>query len=335
MKKLFLILAGFTLLLASCKKENIEKSALNVQHYSDNRVSSLIKKFKASANSEFKSDEVINVDSAIWYINTSINYSYSQLTLETEYFITDSCTVILPVCDSMTTLQTAYEVYEEVVDSLRLFYSNIASDDKALYFTEINHKNSVNDQMEIEVIATYSYAGPTPVTCTFPNTDSYCFWYYWEYHPICAGNTLSTEVTDAANETMKRIMRCKGVPGPGYYYEPGSSIYIDNPLDYPINTGIGTPISNHRYSHLYWNCAGYPNFSGCIPPSDLNFYLSQTQNLIYKDVTNGGIRPIDQQLVRINLEGKTGSYQGYLVYKHVALVEYGYLRYNPDPKDEL
>ena len=182
-------------------------------------------------------------------------------------------------------------------------------------------------ELVCKITATFAYGLPMVPVCTFGNADSYCFWYYWQNRAICEGNTSSTELTDAAEEMQKLIMRCRPVPGGNYWTENETHALILFPENYPNQPGA--PKSNHRYAHLYWNSSEYPDFNGCIPPDDLNFYLEKTTDLINTETTQGGLRPSGYSFLSIDMWGKI-EIDDYTIYKHQADVKYGIIHINPN-----
>ena len=100
---------------------------------------------------------------------------------------------------------------------------------------------------------------------------------------------------------------------------------------HPIDPNVDP--HNYGYSYLYWNSSQYPGFDGCISPQYLNFYLTKTKEYIYNDENNGGIRPVGNGLIDIDLWGMEGiDYGNNTLYFHQARVYYGILRLRPDPR---
>ena len=99
---------------------------------------------------------------------------------------------------------------------------------------------------------------------------------------------------------------------------------------HPIDPNVDP--HNYGYSYLYWNSSQYPGFDGCISPQYLNFYLTKIKEYIYNDENNGGLRPVGNGLIDIDLWGMDGQKNGSILYFHQARVDYGILRLRPDPR---
>lgn len=324
------------LFITSCSKEQSSFTKDQISE-SDQKLSSLVKEFKARGESGLKSGTEMDIETAVWYLGVTANYTYGDASRETERTWTDTFFITLPVSNGKVSESDVYNKYEALIENLRSLYQAKNEENKQLIAVEVITHSLEAENLVCKVTAIFAFDGPTPVTCTFNDIDSYCYSYYWQYHPICDGpNIGSIEVTDAAEETQKRIMRCKGVPMGNYYYSHEETIPIPDPTIFPVNPNIGTPRSNYRYAKLYWNSTEYSGFDGCIPPADLNFYLTKTKELIYNHSENGGICPPNKSLISIDMWGRQKyDEQNFLIYEHNANVTYGILHVSPDPKENL
>ena len=221
-----------------------------------------------------------------------------------------------------------------MIENLRTFYAAKSEENKQFLTVSLEPVSMDDDNLLCKARAVFTYSPiPGGSLCNFDNSTSYSFWYNWQFNATC--DITSPLITDAAEEIQKRIMRCKGVLPSNYYYEPTVSIPLDDPLQFPIPFGTGTP-HNNGYSYLYWNSSQYTGFSGCISPEYLNFYLTKTKELINNDIDNYGIRPVGNALIDIDMWGNMGNDPyGFLLYFHQARVNYGILRLRPDPSDVL
>ena len=78
---LAIILSG--ILIVSCKKEQstIEQNEIPAN---DLRLANMIKSFRAKGESGLKSTSEMSIDSAIWYIGATANFTYGDASHETE-----------------------------------------------------------------------------------------------------------------------------------------------------------------------------------------------------------------------------------------------------------
>lgn len=320
--------------MTSCKKEQQTNSTKDIPA-KDLKLATMLNNFKERGKSHLKSTAEMSIDSAIWYIGATANYTFGDPSHETDRTWTDSIFITLPVTNGKISEGEVFNKYENVIDSLRTKYHAKNEENKQLLAVAIETHSMSATSLVCKVTGIFAYGWlPNNIPCTFNDIDSYCFWYLWQNHAICGGpNTASTAVTDAAEETQKRIMWCKGVPAGNYWYDPIVTVTINDPSLYPVISGSAK--SNYRYAKLYWNNSQYPNFNGCIPPDDLNFYLTKTKDLINTETTQGGLRPPGYSLIDIDMWGESHFSYGFTIYQHQANVRYGVLHVSINPPESL
>jgi hypothetical protein len=332
---LFLALVIVAGVFNGCKKDQ-DKTDQAPTGLKDNEVAEKIRNFKIQGTSGFKNAEEVDIEEALWYITTTANYTYSDLTAENEKTWVDTCLINISLTNSKVSLTEVYAKYELMVENLRSFYAAKSEENKQFLSVSLQPVSMDDNNLVCKASAVFTYSPiPGGSLCNFNSTDHWSFWWFYQ-GGICDGPNSGTNLeSDAAEEIQKRIMRCKGALPSNYYYEPTVTISLNDPLQFPIPFGTGTP-HNNGYCYLYWNSSQYLNFEGCLSPYYLNFYLTKTKELIYQDVNNGGIRPVGEALIDINLWGNIDNDpNGYLIYFHQANVNYGILRLRPDPRDIL
>lgn len=332
---LFLALAIVGGVFNGCKKEQ-DKTDQAPTGLKDNEVADKIRNFKNQGNSGFKSGEEVDIEEALWYITTTANYTYSDLTAENEKTWTDEFFINISLTNTKVSLTEVYAKYELLIENLRTSYAARSEENKQFLTVSLEPVSMDNDNLICKASAVFTYS-PVQIAniCNFNSIDYWSFWWL-NQGGICDGPNFGTNLeSDAAEEIQKRIMRCKGVLPSNYYYEPASIKYIFDPTEHLYPIGSGTP-NNYGYSYFYWNSSEYPGFDGCISPNYLNLYLYRIQEYIYTDVDNNGFRPVGEALINIDLWGKDGlNPNGYQLYYHQARVNYGFVRQRPDPRDTL
>lgn len=322
------------IIFTSCKKDLVSDAEKQIPS-NDLKLASMIKGFKARGESHLKSATEMSVDSAIWYIGATANFTYGDASRETERTWLDTIFVTLPITTGKITEGDVYNKYQEVINSLSEKYQARNEENKQLIAATISTQSVSSSDVVCRIIAIFAYGLPTNIPCSFNNIDHWSFWKYWQNGGICDGpNGGLHPESDAAIETQKRIMNCRAVPAGNYWYEPlpnnQGTITINDPTQYPIDNSVAP--SNNRYAHLYWNSSALhnPDENGCINPGDLNFYLSKTKELIYNDTDHNGIRPVGSSFISISMWGFILiTPQNNTVYMHRAVVNYGILHVSP------
>jgi hypothetical protein len=331
---LFLALAIVAGVFNACKKDQ-DKTDQVPTGLKDNEVAEKIRNFKNQGTSGFKSSEEVDIEEALWYITTTANYTYSDLTAENEKTWTDEFIINISLSNTKVSLTEVYAKYELLIENLRTFYAAKSEENKQFLTVSLEPISLDDNNLICKASAVFTYA-PVPVAniCNFNSIDHWSFWWL-NQGGICGGPNSGTNLeSDAAEEIQKRIMRCKGYLPSNYYYEPASIKYILDPTEHLYPIGSGTP-NNYGYSYFYWNSSEFPGFDGCISPNYLNLYLDRIQEYIYTDVDNNGFRPVGEALINIDLWGDIKFELNNTIYQHNARVNYGILRLRPDPRDIL
>jgi hypothetical protein len=330
---LSIILSG--ILIVSCKKEQspIDQNEIPAN---DLRLANMIKSFRAKGESGLKSTSEMSIDSAIWYISATANYTYGDPSYETERTWSESIFITLPVTNGKITEAEVYDKYEQIIDSLRLIYQKITDSNKQLIAVSVQAHDLNENSLECKVTGIFSSGQPIGVQCSFNDIDYWSFSKYWGNGGICGGINQGTHPeSDAAKEIQKRIKYCTPVPAGNHWYESPYNEVIDDPSLYPIIPNSDK--TNFHYAYMYWNSSQYhnPDIEGCLSPSDLNFYLTKTKEWINSYTTVGGLRQPGYNYIDIEIEGEEKFVGGYTIYKHKAKVYYGILHFGVNPPEEL
>jgi len=335
---LAIILTG--ILSVSCKKEQSPNDQNEIPA-NDIRLANMIKNFKAKGESGLKTTAEMTIDSAIWYIGATTNFTYGDGSRETEKTWTDSIFISLPVSNGKISESEVFSKYQIVIDSLSSIYQAKIEENKQLLAITIQTHSLSTSALVCKVTGVFAYGYPV-VPITFNSIDSWSFCKDYNNGGICDGSNYGTHPeSDAAIETQKRIMYSKAVPAGNYWYEPLPNnegiIKIEDPTQYPIPTVPQAPPNNYHYAYLYWNSSQFhnPDINGCIPPVDLNFYLVKTKELIYNDTQHNGIRPVGSSFINITMWGDLIEMSQYQIYTHKAVVNYGILHVSPFPYIDL
>ncbi len=276
------------------------------------------------------------VDSAIWYLSVTANYTYGSASYETERISKDVTSITLPVTNNKVLLSTVYSKYEEMIDSIRGYYRDIPSTEKQLISVTIETDTVLQDAIVLAVTSTVG-TGIIQHLCDFNDVDS---WIWWNTGGggICAGPNYGQGIgSDAAEQMQNKIMICKSVPFGNYWYEMLPSHHVDA-WDYP-NPNWGGPIYNYYRYRMFWSSSQFANHHGCLSPDELNFYLSGTKWIIYTAESQGGERPDEASFVSVDVAGNQNYYGSYPNYYtadyHEMDIDYGILHVSPNPPIDL
>ncbi len=156
------MIAGTLIIMFSCTKENNEsvkqtspaESNLSQQ---DIKVNNLIKTFKEKvlyykANPGLKDGETVPVDSALWYLEATINYSHAFPNEYYSDFDIDTSYLTVPVNgDGTVDMATLTQKYEEMKTNVAADYHNSQFTEKGLKYVDLEEYSSTVNELTLEV----------------------------------------------------------------------------------------------------------------------------------------------------------------------------------------
>lgn len=257
----------------SCKKNNnLQKSVTNKELSADDiKVLRLVDKFKKDLKSELKDGEEMGIDSAIWYLETTLNVTYARSDSTTPTYYTDTILVTIPISENQTILKSDVDnAYSVLVDSLRNHYLKLNFNEKSILLVDLDifAQNSQNLTVRMMSIMGTNEYHPFP---TFQDLDN---WIWGRHEGKCDGTNLGLDAADMlkqyANQFPKYPMNCyTGI-------ETTSWIYPGDPL-----TGTGNNPYGFANTLLFKVEVPYPNPNPeiCLTYDMMNYYLACLKTL--------------------------------------------------------
>lgn len=322
LKQLCLLSAVLVFVLSSCKKEaDLKVQQLSTLSDRDARIGRLVSEFKVRMSSELKSSDSLSVDSTLWYIEITANYTYGNATVKNESVSVDSSFHSVPVNNGMISMEDINTTYADIIDAVRSHYYSVQSSEKHLLAVIVKQEELTSGELTVKVLSTV-VSGPYTGNFTFQPWEN---WMYGMGLGMCDG---SFQGRDAASEIARRIMLRKAVPTGYYYYEPypNNPVYISADY-YPVPN---VPASNICSHYMWWEDSNLPDFHLCIPSNELNFYLTGTEHVIYNiELPAGGYSFMNILYLEGSLILNTTRWV------HYGEVNYGILHISNDPPEDL
>lgn len=326
-KTLIIILFTFSVTLYSCKKEKesgSENKTPTETVLSDNQNIAGIMAFRDMVNSGYlKTGEAISIEEAVEYLEGALNLDYGCASYEFEIAHRTSFDLEIELnAEGKIDLTEAIARYEEALDETKAFYGTVSALQKQLIGVDVNLKETLAQKI---IVTCKPTVGTPPISImNFGTTD----WWEWGFgNGKCGGYENPIYIgRDAAGEIEKKIHARKGVPGAGYVYLDFWSPVFDIMADEYPNPNDLTPGDNVRDYLMYGNYDNLPNFNTCISNSDMNFYLTGTENVINQNKPTGTV------LYDVEVTGDlTITYPAF--YLHRMMPTYATLYYSgEDPK---
>jgi len=286
----------------SCGKQDtgnpskLETPALSDQ---DVKINNLIKSFRAKmdylrVNPEYKSGEVVEVDSAIWYLEATINYShtfpndyYGQMKIDTTY---------LPLVlnsDGMADLEEVAQRYDEMKEQVRDFYYASGFEEKGLISVDLVLEPLKSDEVTLKVITvTGEKTNSTPppgfvVDGPFVEGDD---WWYGEFHGKCDTPSI---LDDAANQLMLAMNNYIPEPNGNYYFTNQFQVTRKGGDENIRRSGDPEPPDNIYDYYLFSASEAVGTVDDdvlCLEYTEMNYYFLYLKYLLFT------ILPVELQL---------------------------------------
>jgi hypothetical protein len=326
--------------MAGCNKEQPtdQKNTIQVSAQSKN-IGALLTSFKVRMNSQLKTTDSIPADSVEWYLGATINYTYGDATAKGPNQLIDSCFVSLQISGSYVQFDDFRDLYNSILDSIREPFYSINDNDKHLLATMVTTTRITSSQINYKITSIFQSGNFGGATIQFGPNE---YWKWWNGGTnnggYCDGLYQGTHLeSDAAIEIQQKMFYRKGVPS-GYFcfIPPFETVWIFAE-DYP-NPNYSGPENYYKY-YMFWNSNLYSQFHDCLNPTEMNFYLTGTEHVIYTSreaSTDPGARPPLLSLITLELSGDA-YFPAYnvSVYLHDGYAHYGLLVQSGGNPDNL
>lgn len=275
------------ILFHSCQKERSDKSNSEIQNISnDDAMIRQIISFKETcesylANPGLKSGGSISVDSAVFYIAATMNFTYgfdvnvSDMRLDTSF-------IIMPVnSDGTIEMEDVASLLEEVTDSVRAHYQDTPYQNKKLIAISLDYYLDHNEYKLIVISA----PGNTFTTPLYNDKD----WRWGEFLGSCDGTIPNTDAAEILENIIYELYYEKP-PANTQYYWPNPQIIshvIDpnDPNSYSTYININDPdgSNNHLDYIIFYNdddVIPYTDTLCLFKDDEMPFYKNQYMDLV-------------------------------------------------------
>ena len=236
--KTLLAALAIALVFGACSKEDTNKQNLMATTEAD--PSSLVLGFKQKMEDHkngfyFKSSEKIQIDSAIWYIDATLNYTYADAGHAFARMHRDTLYTEM-------SLVNGYEAaYEEVFDAYDTFlaglshhyYEEVEGDNKQFIMARVDNMGPLPGNKQKLRIITLTGTGTLLQTDEFGNDEAYKYedFALWD----CFGNNVGTN----APQLFEALLSQHYNPEPAnncrwYFYGSTDALFLDY-NDYPLD----------------------------------------------------------------------------------------------------
>ena len=245
---------AISIIYTACDKD----TSLTEERIQIDNTEQKILNFKSKLESGNKSGEVLDIDSAVWYIEAALNYTYCEIDTSDVINIDSSFYQILDIENNRINFSEIVCIYNEFVNYLTTTINNTVGTNKKMLVTDIEfiENENINNSGNLKLTTIITGNPEGEVSFNFGETDFWhpvegdgkCFIYEGQY----IGKDASTRLELFINKSI---------------YKPyGQYSYA---TDLIITTGSS--------SNYYWS--GYRD--DCLNPEDMNYWLQKGKDFAY------------------------------------------------------
>lgn len=289
------------MMFASCTKNESDLAA--VQKTADPTEERILN-FKHKMIQNLKSSESLSLDSAVWYLEAALNYSYCEID-SAEIVNIDSIFIKVPVsADGTINFSNVVEAYNQLNSGLINIFDQTPGEDINMQFTDISVKETNDKSNEITLKLTTVLTEKDGITnyTNFGDTD------YW--YPCCeqgkCGQYWGEQLgKDATTQLEYKANLERAYPHNGYITD----------IDYDYYFGLDFP-------DYFWQ--GYSN--DCLSPDDMNHWLTQLKDFAHQH------KPAGRVIVNYNVQfdfppGNKSQWGFHDLFLYTGISHYGDLPY--------
>jgi hypothetical protein len=216
---------------------------------------------------DLKIEKTYSIDSAIWYAEATLNYTYAIYDSSFAYVSRESSTFSIDLNHNNTVNQNdLVAAYNSMVDSLEVQWDNIQSSTKHLMICDIIEIRHSVGHLDLEMISVMVYDNNAIYYSQFGQTE---YWYAGNGLGMCGDSVGHHMGRNAATELEYKIMHplVANVANVRVYHTNVTTYMNKEPWYYYY-----APAPRKYRFYLY--STTYPGDVQCLPPDELNFYLS-------------------------------------------------------------
>ncbi|MCK4407173.1 MAG: hypothetical protein KAT33_05865 [Bacteroidales bacterium] len=282
MKKilLYLLIVSIAILIAiqACKKDTEKiNQDLNTPYDKNTKVESLIKNFLNNTMNNLKTKEEYKTDSAVWYLEATLNYSYAIYDSSSADYSVDSAHFSIKLNNNdKVDSDDLSDTYYKMTDSLKSHYSGITESTKHLMLADVSIVSNQNGVLQLQLVSIIGSGNPVWEYGRFGDED---YWYWgWELGK-CDQYIGQGVGSDAQDQLQYKINNPVAVSMYRIYFTDLDSTGLIYPGEYPD--------PNNQYGEFRLFLADGslpgPTEEPCLCPDELNYYLYDGIDYIIDD----------------------------------------------------
>jgi hypothetical protein len=296
------------IILDSCSKEHpeIKQTVPALTEESNSFVNNLLN-FKGKLdyikeNPHYKSCEMMEADSAVWYMETLFNAVYAYPDDSYTQTVSDSALLQIPLDENgFVNFGNIAFIYEELYNVVRELYIESGIDDKGFVLLDLELIEVTDTNAEFEVLAVTGESNPGS-GITYDPFGEQDYWYYGQMFGDC--DLSQFENTDAAQQISAALMAHRPIyiPCPSCYY-----IYSDIQTKYLFGDEYTDENGDYLIFYIMHENGVFTDDEKCLCPEEMNFHFHGEETVIYDKLEN----ELEKKFMHCELEGLTDEDDNY------------------------
>ncbi|MBC8488847.1 MAG: hypothetical protein H8D45_22725 [Bacteroidetes bacterium] len=327
-----ILAAGAIIIVFSCSKEtgfNKESEKVNNPQLSDYevKVNKTIKDFKEKMvyyreNPHLKSGESVPADTALWYLEATINYSHS---FPNEFYIemqSDELTLMVPKNGSgEVDMVVLTQKYDEMKAEITNIYYNSGFEEKGLVLVDLSETSQTADEITFTAETVTGNKGPDPGPGPFVEGDN---WWYGEFRGHCFPHTWDTDASQELEQAMNDYIAEHNA---GLFFIHQTDRYRKGGDPNIRREGDPDPPNNVYDYYLYSSSTEYGTVTDeilCLDYMEMNVYYDYLKYLLYTKIPDEDLPPGYRIEIIVGMSGYFEPDGPYTHYLHEGNFKYGY-----------
>jgi hypothetical protein len=325
MKKLIVFLTFstiVTLIAFSCSK-SIDPETQIPNPANIDKAELIIRDFLMEDRDPLKVEKVYSTDSAIWYTEAALNFTYAIYDSSFMYIMIDTSDFSFELDQNQQVTQTELEsVYDEMVDVLGEYFDELQESTKHLFFCDVEEKGIDGNYLNVTLytVIACGYSG-----YQWSSFDEEDYWYSILEWGKCNGYQGTG---DAA------IMLTAAFMSPMVAFDPQVRIWFSDEVTIPeVNPWYYNYSQAPRGKRgFYYEGTGQMQNPQCLDPDEMEFYMSE--NGIPFIINDQNPDPNDLDLASIQVIGDLSPGYNYIEV-HFLTITYGVEHHTSIPASGL
>ncbi len=315
----------------SCSKQEATSEIIKNPELSEYemQVNKTIKYFKQkvayySENPHLKSGEAVPADSAIWYLESTINYSHSFPNEFYKEMQSDELTLVVPKNGSgEVDMVVLTQKYDEMKAEITNIYYNSGFEDKGLVLVDLSETSQTADEITFKAETVTGNKGPDPGPGPFVEDDD---WWYGEDVGKCY---LPVYSSDAAQELTVYMNDYISDQHTGIYFIHQTEVTKKGGDSDIRRAGDPDPPNNVYDYYLYSASTEYGTVTDdilCIIYIEMNVYYDYLKYLLFTKIPNEEVPPgyVIEKIVWMLGDDESVNNGNDTHYYHEGNFKYGY-----------